>query len=61
MKIVRTGAGEVGTHVALKLSGEKQDIILPDDVTEKLHYIDLEIDSCSCASYFPVRARCVLK
>ncbi len=44
MKIVIAGAGEVGTHLAKKLSGENHDIILLDDNPEKLHHINREID-----------------
>lgn len=40
MKIVIAGAGEVGTHLAKLLSGEKQDIILLDTKEEKLQWID---------------------
>ncbi len=36
MKIIIAGAGEVGTHLAKLLSGEKQDIILMDENEEKL-------------------------
>jgi len=44
MKIVIAGAGEVGTHLAKKLSGENHDIILLDDNPERLHDINREID-----------------
>lgn len=36
MKIIIAGAGNVGTHLAKLLSGEKQDIILMDEDDEKL-------------------------
>ena len=36
MKIIIAGAGDVGTHLAKLLSGEKQDIILIDEDEEKL-------------------------
>lgn len=36
MKIIIAGAGDVGTHLAKLLSGEKQDIILMDDDEERL-------------------------
>lgn len=34
MKIIIAGAGNVGTHLAKLLSGEKQDIILMDEDDE---------------------------
>lgn len=40
MKIVIAGAGEVGTHLAKKLSGENHDIILVDEDKEKLTRIE---------------------
>ncbi len=44
MKIVIAGAGEVGTHLAQKLSSENHDIILLDDNAERLNHINSEID-----------------
>lgn len=40
MKIIITGAGEVGTHLAKMLSNEDQDIILLDNDQERLDVID---------------------
>jgi len=44
MKIVIAGAGEVGTHLARKLTGQNHDIILMDDDPEKLSQISADID-----------------
>lgn len=44
MKIVIAGAGEVGTHLAKKLSGENHDIILVDEDHEKLNRIEQMYD-----------------
>lgn len=44
MKIVIAGAGEVGTHLAKKLSGENHDIILVDEDREKLNRIEQMYD-----------------
>ena len=44
MKIVIAGAGEVGTHLAKKLSGENHDIILVDEDKEKLTRIEQMCD-----------------
>lgn len=44
MKIVIAGAGEVGTHLAKKLSGENHDIILVDEDKEKLTRIEQMYD-----------------
>ncbi len=44
MKIVIAGAGAVGTHLAKLLSREKQDIILMDDVEEKLSTLSTNFD-----------------
>ena len=44
MKIIIAGAGEVGTHLAKMLSGEKQDIILMDTDEEKLGQLEDNFD-----------------
>ena len=44
MKIIIAGAGEVGTHLAKMLSGEKQDIILMDTDEERLHQLEDNFD-----------------
>lgn len=44
MKIVIAGAGEVGTHLARKLSDENHDIVLIDNDPEKLSMINREVD-----------------
>ena len=44
MKIIIAGAGNVGTHLAKLLSGEKQDIILMDEDDEKLEKMGNNLD-----------------
>ena len=44
MKIIIAGAGAVGTHLAMLLSREKQDIILMDDNEEKLSTLNSNFD-----------------
>lgn len=44
MNIVIAGAGEVGTHLARKLSDENHDITLLDDDQEKLNLVSREVD-----------------
>ncbi len=44
MKIVIAGAGEVGTHLAKMLSVEDHDIILIDDMQERLSEMDSDVD-----------------
>jgi len=44
MKIVISGAGDVGTYLAKMLSSEKHDIILIDKIDEKLKYISSHFD-----------------
>ena len=44
MKIVIAGAGEVGTHLAKMLSGEKQDIVLMDTDEDRLHQLEDNFD-----------------
>ena len=44
MKIVIAGAGDVGTHLAKMLSGEKQDIVLMDTDEEKLRQLEDNFD-----------------
>lgn len=44
MKIIISGAGNVGTHLAKLLSREKQDIILMDDDEEKLTALSSNFD-----------------
>ena len=44
MKIIIAGAGNVGTHLAILLSREKQDIILMDDDEEKLTALSSNFD-----------------
>ncbi|MFK8038709.1 MAG: Trk system potassium transporter TrkA [Crocinitomicaceae bacterium] len=44
MKIIITGGGEVGYHLAKMLSGESQDIYLIDENQKRLNYIETHID-----------------
>ena len=44
MKIIIAGAGDVGTHLAKMLAGEKQDIILMDTDEEKLRQLEENFD-----------------
>ena len=44
MRIIITGAGEVGTHLAKLLSRENMDISLMDESPEKLGDLDAEYD-----------------
>lgn len=44
MKIIITGAGEVGYHIAKMMASEAQDIYLIDKNKERLHYIQSQID-----------------
>lgn len=44
MKIIIAGAGEVGTHLAKLLSGEKQDIILMDESDDRLSGVGNNFD-----------------
>ena len=44
MKIIISGAGEVGTHLAKLLSFEAQDIILIDHDRERLTVIESQLD-----------------
>jgi trk system potassium uptake protein TrkA len=44
MKIIITGGGEVGYHLAKMLAGENQDIYLIDENQKRLNYIETHID-----------------
>ncbi len=44
MKIIITGGGEVGYHLAKMLAGENQDIYLVDENQKRLSYIESHID-----------------
>lgn len=44
MKIIITGAGDVGYHLAKMLSGESQDIYLVDESQTRLNYVQSHLD-----------------
>ena len=44
MKIIITGAGDVGYHLAKMLSSELQDIYLIDEDESRLNYVQSHID-----------------
>lgn len=44
MKIIIVGAGEVGFHIAQRLSWENQDVVLIDKDPDKIHRINEELD-----------------
>jgi trk system potassium uptake protein TrkA len=44
LKIIIVGAGEVGFHIAQRLSGENQDVVLIDKDPEKINRINEELD-----------------
>ena len=44
MKIIIVGAGEVGFHIAQRLSGENQDVVLIDKDPDKVNFINEELD-----------------
>lgn len=44
MKIIIIGAGEVGSHIAQRLSEEKQDVVLIEKNPEKMNYINEHMD-----------------
>lgn len=44
MKIIIVGAGEVGFHIAQRLSRENQDVLLIDKDPDKIHRINEELD-----------------
>jgi len=44
LKIIIVGAGEVGFHIAQRLSGENQDVVLIDKDPDKVNFINEELD-----------------
>ena len=44
MKIIITGAGAVGYHLAKMLSSESQDIYVVDENQERLNYVQSHLD-----------------
>ena len=44
MRVVVVGAGEVGYHVAERLSNEKHDVVVVDIVPERLEYVQTHLD-----------------
>jgi trk system potassium uptake protein TrkA len=44
MRVIVVGAGEVGYHVAERLSNEKQDVVVVDVAPERLEYVQNHLD-----------------
>ena len=44
MRVVVVGAGEVGYHVAERLSNEKHDVVVVDVRPERLEYVQTHLD-----------------
>ena len=47
MKAIVEGAGEVGYHVAERLSKEQHDVVVVDVLTERLEYVQTHLDVVS--------------